>query len=224
MGSGVGEDHRQAGHHRAQSRRQRHVYDARIGDPGAADDVRLNLFMYLLPRSNDGRWRRTKPDGCVLYVDGTDEIDEGFRERVSVVVRQIASEESARYAPGPSECGRCLLVRTAARGSRLGPVPQMVIVPVVLPASASRGSKGARIWSVWAHERRRCLFQELRVSPARVGPPENGRSAALLRTRFQRDWLEVGPRGTAGEYPQTPFLEPATKTPPEIGVSKKHAF
>ena len=40
-----GEDHRQAGHHRAQSRRQRHVYDARIGDPGAADDVRLKLFM-----------------------------------------------------------------------------------------------------------------------------------------------------------------------------------
>ena len=35
---------------------------------------------------------------------------------------------------------------------------------MVFPASASRDSQGALIWSEWAEERRRCMFQELQAS------------------------------------------------------------
>ena len=91
------------------------VYDVRDGEPGAADDLKVKLYMYLLPRSNHGRWHGTRPDGCVLYADGTerrvasDEVDEKFAERVASVMRQIASDEPARYMPSAQECGRCLL-------------------------------------------------------------------------------------------------------------------
>ena len=91
------------------------VYGVNTGESDAADIVRVKLFMYLLPRSNHGRWRGTTPAGCVLYVDGTerrvkaDEIDEEFREKVADVMRHIVSDEPARYVPSASECGRCML-------------------------------------------------------------------------------------------------------------------
>ena len=74
------------------------VYVSRSGEPEAADDVRDKLCMYLLPRSNQGRWRGSKMDGCVLYGDGTDrrigadEIDDGFREMFTDVMRQVTSD------------------------------------------------------------------------------------------------------------------------------------
>ena len=91
------------------------VYDVRSGEPRAADEALVKLYMYLLPRSNHGLWRRSRPDGCVLYDDGTerrvgaDEIDDEFRERVADVMRQIASDEPARHVPSTSGCGRCAL-------------------------------------------------------------------------------------------------------------------
>ena len=91
------------------------IYDVREGDPGAADELQVRLYMYLLPRSNHGLWRGSRPTGCVLYVDGTesrieaDEIDETFVERVAAVMRQIAADEPARHVPSPQECGRCVL-------------------------------------------------------------------------------------------------------------------
>ena len=89
------------------------VYDVMGGEPVAADEALMKLYMYLLPRSNHGLWRGARPDGCVLYDDGTerrigaDEIDDEFRKRVAGVMRQIASDEPARHVPSMSECGRC---------------------------------------------------------------------------------------------------------------------
>ncbi len=48
------------------------VYVAGAGEPEVVDDVRVKLCMYLLPRSNQGRSRGGRMDGCVLYGDGTD--------------------------------------------------------------------------------------------------------------------------------------------------------
>ena len=93
------------------------VYDVRDGGPNSTDETRVKLCMYLLPRSNHGRWRRSKPHGCVTYSDGTerriaaDEIDEEFTERVTAVMREIASDEPARYTPSAGECGQCALSR-----------------------------------------------------------------------------------------------------------------
>ena len=91
------------------------VYDIRDGEPCEADDQQVRLHMYLLPRSNHGLWRKSRPAGRVLYVDGserlidTEEIDEEFVERVASVMRQIASDEPAGYSPSVEECGRCPL-------------------------------------------------------------------------------------------------------------------
>ena len=91
------------------------VYDVRSGELGATDEALVKLYMYLLPRSNHGLWRRARPDGCVLYDDGTErriaaaEIDDEFRERVTEVMRQIAADQPARHVPSTGECGRCVL-------------------------------------------------------------------------------------------------------------------
>ena len=95
------------------------VYDVREGEPAEADELQVRLYMYLLPRSNHGLWRGTRPAGCVLYVDGTErrieahEVDEEFIERVSNVMRRIAADEPAGHRPSAKECGRCLLTSEA---------------------------------------------------------------------------------------------------------------
>ena len=91
------------------------VYDVRDREPTAVDILRVKLAMYLLPRSNHGRWRRSVPSGCVLRADGSErrieagEIDGEFVERVAGVMRQLASPEPTVRVPGASECGRCVL-------------------------------------------------------------------------------------------------------------------
>ena len=91
------------------------IYDVREGDPGAADELQVRLYMYLLPRSNHGLWRGSRPAGRVLYVDGSErriephEVDDEFVDRVAAVMRQIASDEPAGHSPSAEECGRCPL-------------------------------------------------------------------------------------------------------------------
>ena len=91
------------------------VYDVRDGEPCEADDLQVRLYMYLLPRSNHGRWRRSRPAGRVLYIDGSEkriephEVDDQFIERVAAVMRKIVSDEPAGYSPSAEECGRCPL-------------------------------------------------------------------------------------------------------------------
>ena len=91
------------------------VYDVSDGEASEADRLQVKLSMYLLPRSNHSRWRGSRPNGCVIYTDGTehriasDEIDEKFVERVATVMRKIASDEPAEHSPSSSECGNCTL-------------------------------------------------------------------------------------------------------------------
>lgn len=91
------------------------VYDVSDGEPSEADKLQVKLSMFLLPRSNHGRWRGSRPNGCVIYTDGTerriaaDEVDEKFVESVAAVMRQIASDEPAEHSPSSSECGNCTL-------------------------------------------------------------------------------------------------------------------
>ena len=91
------------------------VYDVRDSEPNETDELQVRLYMYLLPRSNHGLWRGSRPAGRVLYVDGTErqvethEVDEEFVDRVAAVMRQIAADEPARHVPSAEECGRCVL-------------------------------------------------------------------------------------------------------------------
>ena len=88
-------------------------------------EARANFSMFLMPRSNQGRWRGSRMDGCVLYGDaterriGADEIDDEFKGIVSRVMRQIASDEPAPYLPSVRECGRCDMTDDEC-GERIG--------------------------------------------------------------------------------------------------------
>lgn len=91
------------------------VYEVSDGEPALADELVVKLAMYLLPRSNAGRWRGSLPSGCVLYPDGSEKrieagaVDDTFAERVAVVMRQLASDDPAPRVPSAAECGRCTL-------------------------------------------------------------------------------------------------------------------
>ena len=91
------------------------VYEVRDDEPGPADELVVKLAMYLLPRSNHGRWRRSQPSGCVLYPDGSekrltaDEIGDTFAESVATAMRQLVSDDPAPRVPSAAECGRCPL-------------------------------------------------------------------------------------------------------------------
>ena len=91
------------------------MYDVRDGESTEGDDLQVRLYMYLLPRSNNGRWLGSRPDGCVLYPDGSekrieaDEVDVKFAKRVATVMRQIASDEPAWHMLSAMECGQCPL-------------------------------------------------------------------------------------------------------------------
>ena len=117
------------------------VYDVREGEPCEADELRVRLYMYLLPRTNHGLWRGKTPVGCVLYVDGMErrieahEVDEEFVERVAAVMRQIAADEPARHRPSAEECGRCLLTSSDC-SKRVETVPG-------LPGNAGLGNTTA---------------------------------------------------------------------------------
>ena len=91
------------------------VYDVRDGEPHEGDELLVKLYMYLLPRSNQGRWRGARPAGRVVYPDGAErrveahEVDDEFACMVATVMRTIASGEPAGYSPSARECGRCPL-------------------------------------------------------------------------------------------------------------------
>ena len=91
------------------------VNDIKTGRPRAADEIQVKLYMYLLPVSNHGRWRRARMDGCVAYADGrevrrgADAIDEEFKGQVAGFMRRVVSEEPGRHVPSERECGWCEL-------------------------------------------------------------------------------------------------------------------
>ena len=75
------------------------VYDVRSGELGATDEVLGKLYMYLLPRSNHGLWRRARPDGCVLYDDGTERRNRSCRDRRRVQGEGHGSDAADRGRP-----------------------------------------------------------------------------------------------------------------------------
>ena len=91
------------------------VYQVADGEPTLANELAVMLAMYLLPRSNTGRWRGSQPSGCVIHPDGSekrieaDAIDDAFAERVAVVMRQLVSDDLPPRVPSAGECGRCPL-------------------------------------------------------------------------------------------------------------------
>ena len=65
------------------------IYDAKTGQEAASHIVQVQLYMYLLPRSQTKRWRGATFEGAVVYADGserrisTDSVDDAFVARLT---------------------------------------------------------------------------------------------------------------------------------------------
>ena len=73
------------------------VYDVLDGEPTPEDVQRVMLYMYLLPRSNHGRWRGSRPEGSVLHPDGSE------RRIEANEVKPVSSSESLRSCGSSSQ-------------------------------------------------------------------------------------------------------------------------
>ena len=108
------------------------IYDAKTGQESASHIVQVQLYMYLLPKSEMKRWRDKKIEGVVVYADGSekrisaDSVDDAFVSRVAEFMRKITSDMLPRRVPSLSECRWCELTKadspTAWMRTRIDPV------------------------------------------------------------------------------------------------------
>ena len=87
------------------------IIDVKTGKPSPAHVVQVLLYMYAVPRAM-GQHRDLVFDGQVAYADHVVDIpasaiDDRFIERLSQLVRRLASDAPARRVPSPSECRFC---------------------------------------------------------------------------------------------------------------------
>lgn len=91
------------------------VYDVKTGQESASHIVQVQLYMYLLPRSDLARWRGTIFEGAVVYKNGrqvdvpADSIDDAFVVRVANFMHKITSDMPPRRVASLAECGFCEL-------------------------------------------------------------------------------------------------------------------
>ena len=91
------------------------IYDAKTGRQSTSHLLQVQLYMYLLPRLPDSRWRGTRFWGAVVYPDGAedrippDSIDVAFIKRLADFMQKMASDMPPRRVPSAFECGQCEL-------------------------------------------------------------------------------------------------------------------
>ena len=89
------------------------IYDVKTGQQADSHVTQVQLYMYLIPRSNDGRWRETTFDGGLVYKDGIEKpipassVNEAFVKRLGEFVRRMLSDTPARRVPSAPECRFC---------------------------------------------------------------------------------------------------------------------
>ena len=64
------------------------IYDVKTGQESASHTAQVQLYMYLIPRAQDDRWRGTTFEGAVVYPGrevpvAADSVDEDFVSRVT---------------------------------------------------------------------------------------------------------------------------------------------
>ena len=91
------------------------IYDAKTGRESASHIVQVQLYMYLLPKAQGGRWKGSKFEGVVVYADGSerriaaDSVDDAFVARLAEFMRKMTSDMPPRRVPSLAECGWCEL-------------------------------------------------------------------------------------------------------------------
>ena len=93
------------------------VFDAKTGLESAAHTVQVQLYMYLLPRSELVRWKGRNFEGAVTYANDhqidvpATSVDSAFVSRLSEFMQKMTSHMPPRRVPSKSECGFCELTR-----------------------------------------------------------------------------------------------------------------
>lgn len=93
------------------------IYDAKTGQPSASHVAQVQLYMYLVPRAQNGRWRGTTFEGALVYPGGhevtvpAESVNEAFIGRVTKFVQSMVSDKPARRVPSLAECRWCDLTR-----------------------------------------------------------------------------------------------------------------
>ena len=91
------------------------VYDVKTGQESASHIVQVQIYMYLLPRSELVEWQGRKLEGAVVYKDGrqvdipADSIGDTFVARLADFMQKMTSPLSPRRVPSKPECGFCEL-------------------------------------------------------------------------------------------------------------------
>ena len=91
------------------------IYDAKTGQKSASHIAQVQLYMYLLPKSQLKRWRGVEFEGAVVYADGNekripaDSVDDAFVSRLAEFMRKMVSDMPPRRVPSLAECGWCEL-------------------------------------------------------------------------------------------------------------------
>lgn len=89
------------------------IYDVKTGQPSASHTAQVQLYMYLVPRAQDSRWRGTTFEGKVVYSDGREvkllasSVNDAFISKVSAFVRKMTSPLPARLVPSTTERSWC---------------------------------------------------------------------------------------------------------------------
>ena len=102
------------------------IYDAKTGQESASHVAQVQLYMYLLPKAQGGRWRGVEFEGAVVYADGSerriaaDSVDDAFVSRLAEFMRKMTSDMPLRRVPSLAECGWCELT-TADCPDRMEP-------------------------------------------------------------------------------------------------------
>lgn len=86
------------------------IYDVKTGQPKAADQAQVMIYMYALPHWN--RFRGMQFDGRVVYNDHEVQIphsaiDDIFKNRLFALIGRISSQEPSRKVPSVTECRFC---------------------------------------------------------------------------------------------------------------------
>ena len=95
------------------------VYDAKTGQESASHIVQVQIYMYLLPKSNLAQWKGMggKLEGAVVYKDGhhvdipAESVDGAFAARVADFMQKMAAPVPPRRVPSGPECRFCELTK-----------------------------------------------------------------------------------------------------------------
>ena len=93
------------------------VYDVKTGQESASHVAQVQLYMYLIPRAQDDRWRGKTFEGAVVYKGGrevpvpADSVNDAFVSRLAKFMRKMSSPMPAGRVPSLPECRFCDLTK-----------------------------------------------------------------------------------------------------------------